>query len=162
VAVTEVEVDVLTGNHQVLRADILEDVGRSLSPEVDVGQIEGALVMGLGYFTSEETVYDPQTGKNLTTRTWTYKPPGAMDIPADLRINFLKGDPLPGGVLRSKSTGEPPLCMSCSVLFAIRRAVESARSDAGLEDEWFDMEIPYTTERIWMACKNKKEEFKLT
>ncbi|KAK9512029.1 hypothetical protein O3M35_000556 [Rhynocoris fuscipes] len=162
VAVTEVEVDILTGQYHTRRVDIIEDAGQSLSPEVDIGQVEGAFIMGLGYFTCEESVYRQDTGALLTNRTWFYKPPGVKDIPIDFRITLRKNAPNPTGVLRSKATGEPPFCLSCSVTFAIRNALESARKDSGKSDEvWFDIEPPFTAERIWLGGLTKKEMFKL-
>ncbi|KAJ2951519.1 hypothetical protein O0L34_g13669 [Tuta absoluta] len=90
VALAEVEVDVLTGQFEIRRVDILQDVGRSVSPEIDVGQVEGAFIMGLGYWTSEHLVYDKKTGELLSDRTWHYYVPQARDIPQDFRIYFRK------------------------------------------------------------------------
>ncbi|XP_073945780.1 xanthine dehydrogenase-like [Choristoneura fumiferana] len=162
VVALELEVDILTGNHDVRRVDLLEDTGRSLSPEIDIGQIEGAFVMGLGYFTSEKTIYDPESGRLLTDRTWTYKPPGIKDIPADFRVYFKRNAGNPYGVLQSKATGEPALCLSSVVIHALREAVRSARLDAGYKDDWVHIENPCTVENIFMSIGHKLEHFKLT
>lgn len=107
----EVEVDFLTGNLLLKRVDILEDTGESLSPSIDIGQIEGAFVIGLGIWLTENLIYDPKTAELLTDRTWNYKPPGAKDIPVDFRIRLMQKKPNPFGVLRSKGVGEPPVTM---------------------------------------------------
>ncbi|XP_050550158.1 uncharacterized protein LOC118267673 [Spodoptera frugiperda] len=162
VGVLEVEVDILTGNHDIIRVDILEDTGRSLSPEIDVAQIEGAFVMALGYWTSEKVVYDETTGKLLTDRTWTYKIPGIKDIPADMRIYFRRNANNEFGVLQSKATGEPAFCLGVVFLLAIQEALQSAHQDAGHDPRWIDIGTPYNVENIFMAVNHKIEDFKLT
>ncbi|KAL0828977.1 hypothetical protein ABMA28_003866 [Loxostege sticticalis] len=161
VVVMEIELDILSGNHDIRRVDLLEDVGRSLSPQIDVAQIEGAFVMGLGYFTSENNIMDPDTGRILTDRTWTYKPPGIKDIPADFRIYFRRNASNPFGVLQSKATGEPALCLAVVITHALREAVRSARLDAGYQDQWVEIANPCTVENIFMAVGHKLEHFKL-
>lgn len=103
VCAAEVQVDILTGEHNIIRLDLIEDVGQSMSPEVDVGQIEGAVAMGLGFYTCENLIYNDQ-GQLLTNSTWTYKVPGAKDIPADFNVRFRQDSTNPGGVLNSKGT----------------------------------------------------------
>ncbi|XP_067618626.1 uncharacterized protein [Eurosta solidaginis] len=147
-ALTEIEVDILTGSNQIKRVDILEDAGESLSPHIDIGQIEGAFVMMLGYWLTEQLKYDRQTGELLTNRTWNYKVPGAKDIPIDFRIELLQNNPNPVGFMRSKATGEPPCCLAISSIFAIQHALQSARKDAGLKREWVRLGVPTTPEVI--------------
>ncbi|XP_073981622.1 uncharacterized protein isoform X2 [Rhodnius prolixus] len=159
--VLETEVDILTGQYQVLRADILEDAGESLSPYVDIGQIEGAFIMGLGYFHSEELIYNKEDGALLTDRTWTYWPPGAGDIPIDFRITFRKNSPNPNGVLSSKTTGEPAFCISVSLQQALRMAIESARKDSGEAPEWLNLYQPCTFEKVLLAAKTNPKDFSL-
>uniref|UniRef100_A0A1X7TMW0 Aldehyde oxidase/xanthine dehydrogenase a/b hammerhead domain-containing protein n=1 Tax=Amphimedon queenslandica TaxID=400682 RepID=A0A1X7TMW0_AMPQE len=124
---------------------------RYINPEIDVGQVEGAFVMGLGYFLTERVVYDKDTGALLTHNTWEYKPPTTKDIPIDFRVELLKNAPNPLGILGSKAVGEPPLLMSSGVLFALKRAVESARHDAGNSDP-FILNAPATVEATQQAC----------
>ncbi|XP_055379733.1 xanthine dehydrogenase-like [Condylostylus longicornis] len=160
-ACTEIELDVITGNHMVRRVDILEDTGESMSPLIDIGQVEGAFIQGLGYFTTEKLIYNSQTGQLVTNRTWTYKVPQCKDIPIDFRINFLKNSQNNNGVLRSKATGEPAICLSVSILFALRMALDSARKNAGIEENWFHMGAPFTTEDSALFSGTTVDMFKL-
>ncbi|KAF6211819.1 hypothetical protein GE061_012334 [Apolygus lucorum] len=157
-AVLEVELDALTGQYQILRADILEDAGDSLNPLIDVGQIEGGFVMGLGYFSSENLICDDKTGAALCCSSSDYWPPGATDIPADFRVTLRKNAPNPLGVLRSKATGEPPLCMSCVLPSALRRAIAAVRSDAGVNDK-VEYAQPFSFERTLLACGTDPKYF---
>ncbi|XP_060570673.1 uncharacterized protein LOC132728960 [Ruditapes philippinarum] len=158
--IAEVDFDVLTGEHQLTRVDVLFDCGESTNPALDVGQVEGAFVMGLGYWLTEECKYDPTSGALVTDSTWEYKPPSSKDIPVDFRINFVKKNPNPRGVLGAKACGEPPLCMSCSALFALKRAIESARRDTGV-DTFFPLNGPATVEACQQACLNDPAQFVL-
>ncbi|ALC47093.1 CG18516 [Drosophila busckii] len=161
-ALTEIELDVLTGSSQVKRVDLLEDAGESLSPNIDIGQIEGAFVMCLGYWLSEQLVYDRQTGRLLTNRTWNYKPPGAKDIPIDFRVELVQNtQPTSAGFMRSKATGEPPCCLAVSVIFALQHALQSARKDAGLPREWVRLGAPTTPETLLQNAGHDVKTFKL-
>ena len=124
-AVTEVVVDTLTGESRVLRADLLHDAGRSLNPAIDIGQIEGAYVQGLGWLTCEELVWHPQTGKLLTHAPSTYKIPTANDVPAELRTALWDEPCRVDSIHRSKAVGEPPLLLAFSAFLAIRDAVSA-------------------------------------
>lgn len=92
--------------------------------------------MGIGYWLTEKLIYDGQTGELLTNRTWTYKVPGAKDIPIDFRIKFLQ-NVNNEGVFGSKATGEPAFTLACSVVFALRHAIDSVRSDNGTAQKWY-------------------------
>ncbi|XP_062550714.1 uncharacterized protein LOC134215573 [Armigeres subalbatus] len=157
----EVEVDILTGTIQVSRVDILEDVGESMNPGIDIGQVEGAFIMGLGYYLTEDLVYDPSNGALVNNRSWNYKVPGAQDIPIDFRVKFLKGSSNQYGVLRSKAVAEPALSMSPVLTYAIRYALRSARQDAGLPDEWITLGSGTTPEKIFLLTGNDVDHYKL-
>ncbi|KAI8796511.1 xanthine dehydrogenase, partial [Biomphalaria glabrata] len=100
--VVETEVDVLTGEYQVRRVDIMADFGESINPIIDIGQVEGAFVMGLGAYLTEDFHYDKKSGLVLNDGTWEYKPPTTKDIPIDWRIHFMPDTPNPVGILSSK------------------------------------------------------------
>ncbi|KAH7351223.1 xanthine dehydrogenase-like protein [Rhexocercosporidium sp. MPI-PUGE-AT-0058] len=148
VAVSEVELDVLTGSHTVLRTDIKMDIGRSINPAIDYGQIEGAFVQGLGLFTMEETLWT-QSGQLFTRGPGTYKIPGFSDIPQEFNVNFLQGVDWSSlrSIQSSKGVGEPPLFLGATVLFALREAVMSARRDNGVMEPLV-MDSPATAERL--------------
>jgi xanthine dehydrogenase large subunit len=126
-ACSEVTVDTLTGEMRVDRIDILHDVGRSLNPAVDMGQIEGGFVQGMGWLTTEELVFDDK-GRLLTHAPSTYKIPTASDVPADFRVRLWQssGNPSPT-IYRSKAVGEPPLMLAISVFCAINDAIASLK-----------------------------------
>jgi xanthine dehydrogenase large subunit len=124
-AVSEVAVDTLTGETQLLRVDILHDVGRTLNAAIDLGQVEGGFVQGTGWLTSEELWWSPE-GELRTHAPSTYKIPTARDWPARATISLLEGEPnSEDTIYRSKAVGEPPLMLAISVFLAIRDAVAS-------------------------------------
>jgi len=146
-AVSEVVVDTLTGEWKLLRADILHDAGKSLNPAVDIGQVEGAFIQGMGWLTTEELVWHPQSGKLTTHAPSTYKIPTANDCPPVLNVRLFEGPNFEDSIHRSKAVGEPPLLLPFSVFFAIRDAVAAAgdgRADPPLR-------APATSEAILRA-----------
>ncbi len=122
-AVSEVVLDTLTGEWRLLRADLLQDAGRSLNPAIDIGQVEGAFIQGMGWLTMEKLVWHPRSGALLTHAPSTYKIPTANDCPPDLRCALFDRPNSQPTVHRSKAVGEPPLLLAFSVLFALRDAV---------------------------------------
>ncbi|XP_017779111.1 PREDICTED: xanthine dehydrogenase-like [Nicrophorus vespilloides] len=150
VACTEVEVDCLTGDHQLLRTDIVMDLGASLNPAIDIGQIEGAFMQGYGLFTLEEMVYSP-SGTVLSKGPGSYKIPGFGDIPIEFNVSLLEGVGNPKAVYSSKAVGEPPLFLASSALFAIREAMKSARLGQYMPP-YFRLHAPATAEKIRMLC----------
>ncbi|ELU12941.1 hypothetical protein CAPTEDRAFT_198744 [Capitella teleta] len=156
VACSEVEIDCLTGDHTVRRTDIVMDVGNSLNPAIDVGQIEGAFVQGYGMFTLEEQRYSPD-GFLLTRGPGAYKIPAFTDIPLEFNVSLLRGASNPKAVHSSKAIGEPPLFLSASVFYAIKEAVKAARSESGLTGS-FRFDSPATAEKIRMGCMDQFTE----
>ncbi|XP_077980210.1 xanthine dehydrogenase/oxidase-like [Glandiceps talaboti] len=152
-ACCEVEIDCLTGDHQLKRADIVMDVGDSFNPALDIGQIEGGFIQGYGMYTQEELRYS-KSGKLLTRGPGMYKLPRAGDIPRQFNVTLLEGAPSKVGLYSSKAMGEPPLLLGIAVLMAIKNAIMSARSDAGLSG-YFRLDSPATSERIRLACIDK-------
>jgi xanthine dehydrogenase molybdopterin-binding subunit B len=156
-ALTEVEVNGLTGEHRVLRVDILHDVGRSLLPNIDRGQIEGAYVQGLGWLTCEELVWDPR-GRLLTHGPSTYKIPAVGDAPEDFRVSLLRSAPQADVIHGSKAVGEPPFMLAISVIPALRHAI-AAFGEPGLE---LRLSLPSTPEAILRAIEDLRGRARTT
>ncbi len=146
-AVSEVLLDSLTGEHRVTRVDILHDVGNSLNPAMDLGQIEGGFVQGMGWLTSEELVWDP-SGRLLTHAPSTYKIPTARDRPTEFYVRLFQGHPnSEETVFRSKAVGEPPLMLAISVFFALNDAIAACSDDRVMPE----LDAPATPERVLKA-----------
>ncbi|KAF2404945.1 xanthine dehydrogenase [Trichodelitschia bisporula] len=153
VAAAEVEIDTLTGDWTCRRADIKMDVGRSINPAIDYGQIEGAFVQGQGLFTTEELLWHRASGQMFTKGPGAYKIPGFRDIPQVFNVSLLKGVTWENlrTIQRSRGVGEPPLFLGSSVFFAIRDALKAARKQWGVE-ELLSLPSPATVERIRISC----------
>jgi xanthine dehydrogenase/oxidase len=164
-SVSEVEIDVLTGEFSVIRSDLLYDAGKSPNPALDIGQIEGGFVQGLGFVTTEETIFD-EHGRLVTDNIWSYKPPCSKSIPVDLRVSLIERDTAScyrqeqAGLLAvkaSKSTSEPTLSLGNSVYFAIKHAIMAARAEQTGKEEWIELPVPLSCQRIQQACNVSRE-----
>uniref|UniRef100_A0A4W4HD86 xanthine dehydrogenase n=1 Tax=Electrophorus electricus TaxID=8005 RepID=A0A4W4HD86_ELEEL len=153
VAVSEVEIDCLTGSHKNLHTSIVMDVGKSLNPALDIGQVEGAFMQGVGLFTLEELRYSSQ-GYLYTRGPGMYKIPAFGDIPTELKVSLLRDAPNEKAIFSSKAVGEPPLFLAASVFYAIKDAITAARAESGLIGP-FRLDSPATPERIRNACEDK-------
>jgi xanthine dehydrogenase/oxidase len=153
VTAAEVEIDTLTGDWTCLRADIKMDVGRSINPAVDYGQIEGAFIQGQGLYTTEEPLWLRSNGQMFTRGPGAYKIPGFRDVPQIFNVSLLKDVTWENlrTIQRSRGVGEPPLFMGSAVFFAIRDALKAARKQWGVE-EVLRLVSPATVERIRTHC----------
>jgi len=151
-SVSQVEMDVLSGQVDILRSDIVYDCGQSLNPAVDIGQVEGAFIMGVGMMMTEDVVINDK-GVLVANGTWDYKPPLALDIPIKFNVTFLDNawNNSPDAILGSKATGEPPYILSASVLFALKDCIVAARAAAGLSGPVI-LQTPTTVEMLQRAC----------
>ncbi|XP_042568237.1 LOW QUALITY PROTEIN: aldehyde oxidase 3-like [Cyprinus carpio] len=150
VGCSEVELDCLTGEYRTLRTDIVVDIGRSINPSIDIGQIEGAFMQGLGLYTMEELKFSP-SGVLYTRGPSQYKIPSFCDVPLKFNVYLLAGSSNPHAIYSSKGIGEPTVFLGSSVFFAIKDAVTAARKDAGLTGP-FQLNSPATPERACLAC----------
>jgi xanthine dehydrogenase large subunit len=123
-AVAEVVIDTLTGEWKLLRADALYDAGNSLNPAIDIGQVEGAFIQGMGWLTTEELWWNAQ-GKLMTHAPSTYKIPGVSDCPDAFTVKLFNNRNVADSIHRSKAVGEPPLLLPFSVFLAIRDAISA-------------------------------------
>jgi xanthine dehydrogenase large subunit len=148
-ACSEVIVDTLTGEYKMLRSDILHDVGASLNPAIDIGQVEGGFVQGMGWLTMEELVWNDK-GKLMTSGPASYKVPAVADMPLDLRVKLVENRKNPEDtVFHSKAVGEPPFMLGISVWCAIKDAVASV-ADYRAQPK---IDAPATPERVLMAVQ---------
>ena len=153
-AVSEVIIDVLTGENKILRADILHDAGKAINPAIELGQIEGGFVQGAGWLTMEEVSWK-LNGQLTTHSPSTYKIPAVSDMPEKFNVEiFKKGKNSENVVNKSKTTGEPPLMNAMSVFFAIKNAIASI----GDYEVTPVINAPATPEKILMSIKNIKKK----
>lgn len=147
VAVSEVEVDVLTGTSTTLSSSIFMDLGVPINPAIDIGQIEGAFVQGLGLFTMEELWWSSKTMTMLTVGPGNYKIPTLFDCPKQFEVELYGDNPNPRAINSSRAVGEPPLFLAASVFFAIKDAIRAARCST----DYFRLDSPATCARIRLA-----------
>jgi xanthine dehydrogenase large subunit len=147
---TEVAIDTLSGESRVLKVDILHDVGHSINPMIDIGQIEGGFIQGMGWLTTEQLVWNP-SGRLSTHAPSTYKIPTAGDVPAHFKVNLWPEPNREDNVFGSKAVGEPPLMLAISVYEALRDAVAQARNDGAC----VPLEAPATAEHVLRALHAK-------
>ena len=158
VACSEVELDQLTGESKILRTDIVYDCGKPLNPAVDLGQIEGGFMMGIGFFFREQ-VQRTLPGPSLWNHgTWEYKPPCSLDVPIDFRVSYLEKTKHDSLVLSSKASGEPPLVLATSAFMALRDAVYSARRENGIGEDFFPLYSPAMVDNVLSACCGADDE----
>ena len=160
VAVTEVEIDVLTGEFKINRADVTFDGCKSPSPAIDIGQMEGGFVQGVGMATTEELIYD-HDGRLVTDNIWNYKPPCNKTIPIDFRTKLHPVNPERNArellaekqaVKSTKAFMESSLTLGVTVYFALIHAIKDARKELTGKDDWIDVQLPLTCQRIQQLC----------
>ncbi len=152
-ACSEVIVDTLTGEYKMLRSDILHDVGASLNPAIDIGQVEGGFVQGMGWLTMEELVWNDK-GKLMTSGPASYKVPAVADMPLDLRVKLVENRKNPEDtVFHSKAVGEPPFMLGISVWCAIKDAVASL-ADYKVQPK---IDAPATPERVLWGVEQMRK-----
>lgn len=148
--VSEVLLDVLTGDVRMEKVDVVMDLGHQLNAAVDVGQVQGGFVMALGYLFTEKSAWNSD-GKSMHLGTWEYKVPSAYDIPLEFNIGLLKDSPNPNGVLGSKAVAEPAMHLIGSPYLAVKNAIYAAREEMGLGSDWFMLQTPLCNQEVRAA-----------
>ncbi|MDB5785455.1 molybdopterin cofactor-binding domain-containing protein [Caballeronia mineralivorans] len=163
-ACSVVEVDILTGEVKIISSDIAYDMGWSMNPAIDIGQVEGAFVQGIGYLISEDLVFEPggdEKGRLNTVNTLRYKVPAHASIPLEMNVHlFPRNDPSVAGmpttgehgIYSSKEVGEPPMVLANSVFFAIKAAIRASRVERNLTPLFF-LDAPATVQEVRRACE---------
>ncbi len=161
------EIDVLTGEVKILSSDIVYDMGWSMNPALDIGQVEGAFVQGIGYLLTEKLAFETsgeEKGRLNTTNTWRYKIPAVTTIPLEMNTYLfprgsVKNIPEdPNDIFSAKEVGEPPLVLANSVFFAIKAAIRASRVERGL-DPLFRFDAPATVQEVRRACEVTEKDF---
>jgi xanthine dehydrogenase/oxidase len=163
VACSVTEVDILTGEVKIISSDIIYDMGWSMNPAIDIGQIEGAFVQGIGYLLTEKLVSEtdgPEKGRLNSTNTWRYKIPAITTIPLEMNTFLFPRDeksvqsipPDPNQIFSAKEVGEPPLVLANSVFFAIKDAIRASRIERKLSP-LFRLDAPATVQEVRRACE---------
>ena len=160
-ACTVVEVDVLTGEHKILSTDLMYDMGWSMNPALDIGQVEGAYIQGVGYLLEEWMVFQDGEGDDQgrlnTLNTWRYKLPAITSIPLQFNTHLFPRDRAdvpdnPNELLSAKEVGEPPLVLGVSAFLALKQAVRASRVERGLSG-LFRFDAPATVQAVQTACE---------
>jgi xanthine dehydrogenase large subunit len=141
-------IDTLTGENRVLAVDILHDAGRSINPSIDIGQIEGGFVQGMGWLTTEELVWNAD-GKLTTHAPSTYKILTAFDVPEHFNVSLWSEPNREDNIFGSKAVGEPPFMLAIAVFEALREAVSAAKGGA------VKLDAPATPERVLMSISTQ-------
>jgi xanthine dehydrogenase/oxidase len=165
-ACSVVEIDVLTGETKILSSDIVYDMGWSLNPAIDIGQVEGAFIQGVGFLLSEKMVFEPEgedKGRLNTLNTWTYKIPASVTIPLEMNVHLYPRDKADvpeesTDIMSAKEVGEPPLVLSNSVFFAVKAAVRASRLERNLSG-LFRLDAPATVQEVRRACEVSLDDF---
>ena len=153
-----VELDSLTGEYEILSADIVYDAGVSLNPEIDIGQVEGCFVQAAGCLLSEEQTWSKTDGRLVSNGTWDYKVPSSLDIPVSMSVTLLPtSNTAKCAVMGSKASGEPAYILGATPFFALKAAIKAARDDAAggkATAGYFRLDAPATPQRVQQLCNS--------